>query len=77
MLTPRAARHLSTLTRTPPPPDAPCPPLLRDATHDTEAAAYWTRLKTEQQPVRACTLCTRRRSHDATGTAWFNRRRTG
>ncbi|MFB7397642.1 TniQ family protein [Streptomyces sp. NPDC056191] len=38
--------------------------------HGTEAAAHWKRLEAEQQPLRACTLCTRHRSHDATDTAW-------
>lgn len=72
ILTPRAARCLSTLTRTPLPHLTRALPHLapNDDAHDTEAAAYWTRPKTEQQPVRACTLCTRHRSHDATDTAW-------
>lgn len=46
-------------------------PLL--APHHTAAAAHWKRLESGQQPVRACTLCTRHRSHDATNTAWVHR----
>ncbi|MFE0654326.1 TniQ family protein [Streptomyces sp. NPDC059534] len=72
ILTPRAARRLSILARTPLPHLTRALPRLplRDAARDTEAAAYWTRLKTEQQPVRGCTLCTRHRSNDATDTTW-------
>ncbi|MEU8686441.1 TniQ family protein [Streptomyces sp. NPDC048611] len=69
-----AAQHLAVLARTPLPHLTHALPhlaLLGDA-HGTGAAARWTRLKTEQQPVRACTLCTRHRSHDATNTAWVH-----
>ncbi|MFF7234376.1 TniQ family protein [Streptomyces sioyaensis] len=41
-----------------------------DAAHHTAAAAHWKRLEADQQPVRACTLCTRHRSHGTTDTAW-------
>ncbi|MFE0379091.1 TniQ family protein [Streptomyces inhibens] len=67
-----AAQHLAVLARTPLPHLTRALPhlaLLGDA-HGTGAAARWKRLETEQQPVRACTLCTRHRSHDATDTAW-------
>ncbi|MGX1309891.1 hypothetical protein RKD24_006656 [Streptomyces calvus] len=37
------------------------------------AAARWKRLEAGQQPVRACTLCTRHRSHGTTDTAWVHR----
>jgi hypothetical protein len=74
ILTARAARHLAVLAR------IPLPHLTRSLSrlapnhdaHDTEAAAYWKRLETDQQPVRACTLCTRHRSHGATDTAWIH-----
>lgn len=74
ILTPDAARRLAALARTPLP-HLTCalPHLsLSDAAHDTEATAYWKRLEAGQQPVRACTLCTRHRSHDATDTAWVH-----
>ncbi|MGW5532064.1 TniQ family protein [Streptomyces xanthochromogenes] len=70
-----AARHLAALTRIPLPhltralPHLP----LSDIAHTTKAAAYWKRLNAEQQPVRACTLCTRHRTHDTTDTAWVHR----
>ncbi|MEV8395213.1 MULTISPECIES: TniQ family protein [unclassified Streptomyces] len=70
--TPCATRHLATLARIPLPHLTRALPhlaLLGDA-HGTGAAARWKRLDTAQQPVRACTLCTRHRSHDATNTAW-------
>ncbi|MFD4529493.1 TniQ family protein [Streptomyces sp. NPDC058470] len=69
-----AAQHLTVLTRTPLPHLTRALPhlaLLGDA-HCTGAAARWKRLETEQQPVRACTPCTRHRSHDATDTAWVH-----
>ncbi|MFG2376934.1 TniQ family protein [Streptomyces sp. NPDC048504] len=74
ILTAGAARRLAVLARTPLPrltcalPHLP----LSDAAHDTEAAAYWKRLDAGQQPVRACRLCTRHRSHNATDTAWIH-----
>ncbi|MET9279719.1 TniQ family protein [Streptomyces anthocyanicus] len=67
-----AARRLAALARFPLPHLTRALPHLAlpgDA-HGTEAAAHWKRLEAEQQPVRACTLCTRHRSHDATDTAW-------
>ncbi|MEV7283034.1 TniQ family protein [Streptomyces sp. NPDC093252] len=67
-----AARRLTALARFPLPHLTRALPHLAlpgDA-HGTEAAAHWKRLEAEQQPVRACTLCTRHRSHDATDTAW-------
>ncbi|WP_308798036.1 hypothetical protein [Streptomyces sp. UH6] len=70
-----AARHLAVLARTPLPHLTRAPPHLphNDTARSTEAAAHWKRLEAEQQPVRACTLCTRHRSHGATGTAWVHR----
>ncbi|OKH92407.1 hypothetical protein AB852_26055 [Streptomyces uncialis] len=44
-----------------------------DDAHDIAATAGWKRLQADLQPVRACTLCTRHRSHGATGTAWNHR----
>ncbi|MGW9241323.1 TniQ family protein [[Kitasatospora] papulosa] len=67
-----AARRLAALARFPLPHLTRALPHLAlpgDA-HGTAAAAHWKRLGAEQQPVRACTLCTRHRSHDATDTAW-------
>lgn len=67
-----AAQHLAVLTSTPLPHltrALPCLAANHDA-HDTGAAARWKRLESAQQPVRACTLCTRHRSHGATDTAW-------
>ncbi|WP_329059392.1 TniQ family protein [Streptomyces sp. NBC_01453] len=60
-----AAQHLAVLTRTPLPHLTRALPRLapNDDAHDTEAAARWKRLEAAQQPVRACTLCTRHRSH--------------
>ncbi|MGW6713423.1 hypothetical protein ACWF9X_02445 [Streptomyces globisporus] len=74
ILTPRAARHLAVLARIPLPHMTRALPhlTLNGAVHGTEAAARWKRLEAEQQPVRACTLCTRHRSHDATDTAWVH-----
>ncbi|MEV5787473.1 hypothetical protein AB0L42_41935 [Streptomyces sp. NPDC052287] len=69
-----AAQHLAILARTPLPHLTRALPhlaLLGDA-HGTGAAAHWKRLETEQQPVRACTLCTRHHSHGATDTAWVH-----
>lgn len=74
ILTPRAARHLAALARIPLPHLTRALPHLaplRDA-HRTAAAARWKRLQADLQPVRACTLCTRHRSHDATDTAWVH-----
>ncbi|MEV5982092.1 TniQ family protein [Streptomyces sp. NPDC052114] len=66
-----AARHLAVLARTPLPHlTRALPRLALLGAHDTGATARWKLLETEQQPVRACTLCTRHRSHDATDTAW-------
>ncbi|MGW0646533.1 TniQ family protein, partial [Streptomyces badius] len=75
ILTPRAAGHLAVLTRVPLPQLTRALPRLtpNDGAHDAEIAARWQRLKADLQPVRACTLCTRRRSHGATGTAWVHR----
>ncbi|MFJ9034600.1 TniQ family protein [Streptomyces sp. NPDC102274] len=73
-LTPRAARHLAALARTPLPHLTRALPHLAplgDA-HGTGATAHWKRLETEQQPVRACTLCTRHRNHNVTDTAWVH-----
>lgn len=74
ILTPGAARHLAVLARTALPQLTCALPhlTLSDTTHDTEAAANWKRLDAGQQPVRACTLCTRHRSHNATDTAWIH-----
>lgn len=69
-----AAQHLTVLARIPLPHLTRALPhlaLLGDA-HGTEAAARLKRLETEQQPVRACTLCTHHRSHNATDTAWIH-----
>lgn len=76
ILTARAARHAAALARIPLPHLRHALPhlALLDDAHDTEtAAARWKRLEAEQQPVRACTLCTRHRCHDATDTAWVHR----
>lgn len=74
ILTPRAAGHLAVLTRIPLPHLTRALPRLvsNDDAHDTEAAARWKRLEAAQQPVRACTLCTRHRSHGAIDTAWVH-----
>lgn len=74
ILTPRAAGHLAVLTRIPLPHLTRALPRLvsNDHAHDTEAAARWKRLEAAQQPVRACTLCTRHRSHDTIDTAWVH-----
>ncbi|MEU8877831.1 TniQ family protein [Streptomyces javensis] len=69
-----AAQHLAVLARTPLPRLTRALPRLapNDDAHGAEATARWKRLETEQQPVRACTLCTRHRSHGATDTAWVH-----
>ncbi|MBB5938957.1 TniQ family protein [Streptomyces zagrosensis] len=70
-----AAQHLAGLTRIPLPhlTRALSHLALRGDAHHTEAAARWKRLEAEQQPVRACTLCTRHRSRSATDTTWAYR----
>ncbi|MFC8726456.1 TniQ family protein [Streptomyces bacillaris] len=70
-----AARRLAALARFPLPHLKRSLPhlALPDDAHGTEAVAHWKRLEAEQQPVRACTLCTRHRSHNATDTAWAHR----
>jgi hypothetical protein len=73
-LSPAACNHLAALARIPLPHLTRALPLLapnRDA-HHTAAAARWKRLEGEQQPVRACTLCTRHHSHGTTDTAWIH-----
>ncbi|MFF8495130.1 TniQ family protein [Streptomyces albidoflavus] len=67
-----AARRLAALARFPLPHLKHALPhlALPSDAHDTEAAAHWKRLEAAQPPVRACTLCTRHRSHDTTDTAW-------
>ncbi|MEU9298598.1 TniQ family protein [Streptomyces sp. NPDC048266] len=78
ILTARAARHVAALARIPLPHLRHALPhlALLDDAHDTEtAAARWKRLEAGQQPVRACTRCTRHRSHNATDTAWVHRPR--
>lgn len=73
-LSPAACHHLAALIRIPLPHLTSALPRLApndDARH-TAAAARWKRLEAEQQPVRACTLCTRHRSHSATHTAWVH-----
>ncbi|MFF7339693.1 TniQ family protein [Streptomyces sp. NPDC008163] len=67
-----AARRLAALARFPLPHLKHALPhlALPSDAHGTEAAAHWKRLEAEQQPVLACTLCTRHRSHDTTDTAW-------
>ncbi|MFJ4828294.1 TniQ family protein [Streptomyces bacillaris] len=75
ILTPRAARHLAALARTPLSHLTRALPhlALPGDTHTTGAAARWKRLEAEHQPVRACTLCTLHRTHDGTDTAWVHR----
>lgn len=74
-LSPAARHHLAALACIPLPHLRRALPhlALPDDAHDTEMAAHWKRLEAGQQPVRACTLCTRHRSHGATGTAWVHR----
>ncbi|GAA3386822.1 hypothetical protein GCM10017752_00330 [Streptomyces roseoviridis] len=74
-LSPAACDHLATLTRIPLPHLARALPRLapNDDAHHTTATARWKRLEAAQQSVRACTLCTPHRSHDATDTAWAHR----
>ncbi len=71
-LSPAACHNLAALTRIPLPHLARALPRLapNDDAHHTTATARWKRLEAAQQPVRACTLCTRHRSHGATDTAW-------
>ncbi|MEV6027785.1 TniQ family protein [Streptomyces sp. NPDC052036] len=74
-LSPAACHPLAALVRIPLPHLTRALPRLarnHDA-HHIAAAAHWKRLEAEQQPVRACTLCTRHRSHDTTDTAWVHR----
>ncbi len=70
-----AARHLAVLARTPLPHLTRALPRLapHDEAHHIAATARWKLLEAGQQPVRACTLCTRHRSHGATDTAWAHR----
>ncbi|MEU9383263.1 TniQ family protein [Streptomyces sp. NPDC048279] len=73
-LSPAACHRLSALARIPLPHLTRALPLLapnHDA-HHTAAAAHWKRLEAEQQPVRACTLCTLHQSRGATHTAWVH-----
>ncbi|MDQ1013426.1 hypothetical protein QFZ82_007994 [Streptomyces sp. V4I23] len=74
-LSPAACHHLAALARIPLPHLTHALPRLapNDNTHHTAAAAHWKRLEAAQQPVLACTLCTRHRSHDPTDTAWVHR----
>ncbi|MEV6260707.1 TniQ family protein [Streptomyces sp. NPDC051784] len=75
-LSPAACHHIAALARIPLPHLRRALPHLAplDDAHDTEtAAARWKRLEAGQQPVRACTLCTRHRSQNATDTAWVHR----
>lgn len=74
-LSPAACHHLAALACIPLPHLTRALPRLapnHDA-HGTEAAARWKRLEAAQQPVRACTQCTRHRSHGTTDTAWVHR----
>ncbi|MFF7415457.1 TniQ family protein [Streptomyces lydicus] len=73
-LSPAACHHLAALARIPLPHLTHTLPHLapNDAAHHTAAAAHWKRLEAERQPVRACTLCTRHRSHGTTDTAWIH-----
>ncbi|MEU2556826.1 hypothetical protein ABZ589_35035 [Streptomyces sp. NPDC013313] len=73
-LSPAACHHLAALARIPLPHLTHA--LVRLAPNDarhTAAAAHWKRLEAAQQPVRACTLCTRHRSHGTTDSAWVHR----
>jgi hypothetical protein len=74
-LSPAARHHLATLARIPLPHLTHALPRLapNNAAHHTAAAARWKRLEAEQQPVRACTLCTHHHSHGTTDTAWVHR----
>ncbi|MFE3852115.1 TniQ family protein [Streptomyces griseorubiginosus] len=72
-LSPGACHQLAALARIPLPHLTHA--LVRLAPNDarhTAAAAHWKRLEAEQQPVRACTMCTRHRSHGTTDTAWVH-----
>ncbi|MEU7697589.1 hypothetical protein [Streptomyces sp. NPDC039028] len=73
---PAACHRLAALARIPLPHLRRALPHLAplDDAHDTETpAARWKRPEAEQQPFRACTLCTRHRSQNATDTAWVHR----
>lgn len=74
-LSPAACHRIAALARIPLPHLTHALPRLapNDDAHHTAAAAHWKRLEAEQQPVRACTLCTRHRSHGATDTTWVHR----
>lgn len=74
-LSPAACHRLAALARVPLPHLTHALPRLapNDDAHHTAAAAHWKRLEAEQQPVPACTMCTRHRSHGTTGTAWVHR----
>ncbi|PHQ52407.1 hypothetical protein BLA24_07605 [Streptomyces cinnamoneus] len=74
-LSPAACHNLAALTRIPLPHLTRALPRLapNDDAHHIATAAHWKRHEAAQQPVRACTLCTRHRSHDATDTAWTHR----
>ncbi|WP_217206065.1 TniQ family protein [Streptomyces sp. AC550_RSS872] len=74
-LSPAARHHLAALTRIPLPHLTHALPRLapnHDA-HHPAAAARWKRLEAEQQPIRACTLCTRHHTRGTTDTAWVHR----
>lgn len=74
-LTHNAARHLTVMAGSLLPQLTRALPSLaaNDDAHHTAAAAHWKRLEAAQQPVRACTLCTRHHSNDAADTAWVHR----
>ncbi|MFF8387294.1 TniQ family protein [Streptomyces kanasensis] len=76
-LSPAACHNLAAMTRIPLPHLARALPRLapNGDVRRTAAAARWKRLEAAQQPVRACTLCTRHRNHNATDTAWVHRPR--
>ncbi|MFI9262185.1 TniQ family protein [Streptomyces sioyaensis] len=73
-LSPAACHRIAALARIPLPHLTHALPRLapNDHGHRTAVAAHWKRLEAEQQPVRACTLCTRHRSHGTTDTAWIH-----
>lgn len=73
-LSPAACHRLAALARVPLPHLTHALPRLapKDDAHHTGAAAHWKRLEAEQQPVPACTMCTRHRSHGTTDTAWIH-----
>ncbi|MFJ3763053.1 TniQ family protein [Streptomyces sp. NPDC090080] len=73
-LSPAASHHIAALARIPLPHlTHALSRLAPNDAHHTAAAAHWKRLEAEQQPVRACTLCSRHRSHGATDTTWVHR----